>query len=414
MPADPSHRNLAAVSWTSFLTDWSSQMVLHLVPLYLAGPLGLRMSLIGLIEGVAEGTASLLKLVSGWTSDRLRSRKWLAVGGYGLSALSKPLFLLAGTGVTVAAVRWLDRIGKGIRVAPRDALLADSIGRERRGFAFGFHRAADTVGAMLGLGIAMLVVWWFQGAANGLSTSTFRAVIAASIVPAVLAVVVLAVRARDVPRSGSVAPEVGAGATVRPKASGLRALGRPFAIYLAISAVFDLGNSADAFLVLRASESGLSVLGILAMLMGMNLVFAWTSYKAGAWSDRVGRRRVLALGWSMYALVYLALAMARSQAQVWTLVTIYGVYHGLTQGTARAMVADLVPPDRRGTAFGVWSAVMGLLDIPASILAGILWQGFGAWNGWGPGAPFLFGGAMAAVAAVALAAWRPRGAFGRL
>ncbi len=389
-------RNLRVLSWTSLLTDLSSEMVLRLLPLYLSSVLGVRVNVIGLIEGVAESAASLLKLASGWLSDRLGRRKWLAVAGYGVSALAKPFFLGASTWAQVAAVRWTERLGKGLRTAPRDALLADSVTAERRGFSFGFHRSADTLGAFLGLALAAVVVWRLQGDAVELGRQTFHTLVWLSLLPAVAAVLVLALGAREVAAPASAF-------TSRPSRRGL---GRQFWLYLGIVALFDLGNSADAFLVLRAAERGLSVLGVLGMLATLNVVYFLTSTPGGMLSDRFGRRRVLAGGWLLYAAVYLGLGQAENGVQVWMLAAVYGAYYGLSFGTARALVADLVPAERRGTAFGTFHATLGVIDLPASVIAGVLWQGFGSWSGFGAAAPFYFGAATAALAAVLLLVWR--------
>jgi MFS family permease len=395
---EPSHkvrlrtlpRNVWAVSLTSFLTDISSEMVINILPLFLSNVLGVRTNIIGLIEGVAEATASLLKVFSGWLSDRLRARKWLAVAGYGLSSLAKPLFYFANSWGMVAGVRWADRVGKGIRTAPRDALVADSIDERRRGLAFGFHRAADTGGAVVGLLIALGVVWLAQAGSMELDRPTFQTVVLISLVPAFLAVLSLALGAEDVPVSEG---------RERPRIS-FRGLGKRFAVFMLIVGVFDLGNSSDAFLVLRAQERGLSVIGVLGMLVTFNLVYTLVSTPAGSLSDRIGRRRVIVGGWLVYAAIYLGFALAGAGWHVWVLYAIYGVYYGLTYGTTKAMVADVVPEKLRGTAYGTYNAVLGILDLPASLIAGVLWQGFGAWEGFGPSAPFFFGGAMALVAAV--------------
>ena len=248
-------RNVWAVSLTSFFMDTSSEMVINLLPLFLANVLGVQTSIIGLIEGIAETTASILKLFAGWLSDRMGGRKWLAVAGYGLSALSKPFFYFASTWELVAAVRWADRAGKGIRTAPRDALVADSVTPDIRGLAFGFHRAMDTAGEMLALLIAIGVVLAQKGAL-ALQASTFKTVVLISLVPAVLAVISLAVGAKDVPVTTKRA---------LPRFA-FRSLGRPFMIFMVIVGVFTLGNSSDAFLILRAQNTGLSVLSILAMV----------------------------------------------------------------------------------------------------------------------------------------------------
>jgi MFS family permease len=391
-------RNVWAVSLTSFFMDISSEMVINLLPLYLVNVLGAQTSVVGLVEGVAESIASLLKLFSGWLSDKLRQRKWLAVAGYGLSALTKPFFYFANSWAVVAAVRWADRVGKGIRTAPRDALVADSVDESQRGLAFGFARAADTAGAMLGLLVALFVVWKAQANALTLSKSTFQIIVLASLVPAVIAVLVLAVGARDVPVTGQ----------RQPPRFPFRSLGKPFLAFLIIAGIFDLGNSSDAFLVLRAQERGLSVTGVLVMLVSFNLVYTLVSAPAGALSDRVGRKKIVVIGWLIYAAIYLGFALARTGLQVWVLYILYGFYYGLAYGTAKAYVADLVPESVRGTAYGSYNAVLGIIDLPASLIAGLLWQGIGAWSGFGASAPFLFGASMALLAAILLQTWMPR------
>ena len=391
-------RNVWAVSATSFFMDVSSEMVLNILPLFLANVLGVQTALIGVIEGVAEATASVLKLFSGWLSDRLHQRKWLAVIGYGLSALSKPFFLFASTWEGIAAVRWADRVGKGIRTAPRDALVADSIDPKQRGLAFGFHRAADTAGALVGLLIALFVVWLAQGGSTDLSAQTFHVVVVVSLIPAFLAVISLIFGAKDVTVKGQRAA---------PKFA-FRALGRPFMIFMVIVGIFTLGNSSDAFLVLRAQDLGVSVIGILAMVATFNLIYALISTPAGSLSDRIGRRKLIVGGWLVYALIYLGFGLAKTGGQVWVLYALYGGYYGMAYGTANALVADLVPAELRGTAYGSYNAIIGLLAFPASVIAGVLWQGVGAWSGFGPSAPFIFGGTLALIAAVLMAFWMPR------
>jgi MFS family permease len=383
-------RNLWAVSLTSFFMDVSSEMVIPILPLFLSSVLGVRTNVIGLIEGVAEATASLLKVFSGWFSDRLRARKWLAVAGYALSTLVKPFFYFANSWGRVAAVRWMDRVGKGIRTAPRDALVADSIEEEHRGLAFGLHRAADTGGAFVGLLVALAVVWLAQRGSAALSQSAFRVVVLVSLVPAFLAVLSLALVARDVAVGDT---------RERPRIT-FRGLGRRFVLLMLVVGLFDLGNSSDSFLVLLAERRGLSVLGVLGMLVTFNLVYTLVSAPAGSLSDRIGRRRIVIAGWLIYALVYLGMALARTGWHVWVLYAVYGLYYGLAYGTTKALVADVVPEHLRGTAYGTYNAVLGILDLPASLIAGVLWGGIGAWRGLGPSAPFLFGAAMALTASL--------------
>ena len=405
------HRNVWATSATSFLTDVSSEMLLNVLPLFLANVLGVRVWTIGLIEGFAEATSSILKLYSGWLSDRLGTRKWPAVVGYAISAVSKPFYYLASTWGAVAAIRWGDGVGKGVRTAPRDALLADSTPAKRRGLAFGLHRAADTAGAVIGIAVSIWVVQQVQGGGALLEAETFRKLVLWSLLPAFLGVAVLAAGARDVKVDGSDGRGNGgkgqdgnpgaAPAASRPRLR-LRGLGRGFGAFVACSVIFELGNSADAFLVLRAQERGLSVVGILWLLLAFNVVYTLVSTPAGSLADRIPRKRVVAAAWGLYALVYLGFALADTIMHVTVLYLVYGCYHGLVAGAAKAMVADLVPPEQRGTAYGGYAAAIGLATLPASLLAGVLWEGLFAWEGFGPAAPFVFGAAMAAVAAVLL------------
>lgn len=391
-------RNVWAVSLTSLLNDISSEMVLNLLPFYLANVLGVKTGVIGLIEGVAESTASLLKLYSGWISDRLNARKTPAVIGYTLSTVARSLFYVVSSWGGVAAVRWIDRVGKGIRAAPRDALIADSVQEQERGLAFGLHRAADTAGATIGMLIALGVVWGSQAQRVQLTAAAFRLVVLIGILPAILGVLVLLVGAQDVPLKRP----------AEPPRFAVRSLGKPFIIFLSIVSLFELGNSSDAFLLLRAQERGISVTGILAMLVVFNLIYSLVSTPAGSLSDRIGRRRVIVGGWLIFAAVYLGFGLAASAWQIWALYAAYGLYYGLAYGTSRALIADLVPEALRGAAYGTYNAAIGVLDLPASLIAGVLWQGVGGWRGLGPSAPFLFGAALALLASVLLLIWLPR------
>ena len=388
--------NLWAVSITSF-DGHSSEMVINVLPLFLFSVLGVKTNIIGIIEGIAEATASILKVFSGWLSDKMRSRKWLAVLGYGLSAIVKPLFYFANSWSAVAAIRWGDRVGKGIRTAPRDALVADTVKPEQRGLAFGLHRAADTAGAMLGILIAILVVWRVQATGIGLQENTFRTIVLISIIPAVLAVLALIFGTHEVKVEG---------VRQAPKIS-FKGLGKNFLVFMLIVGIFDLGNSSDAFLVLRAQERGMSVLNILIMLAVFNLVYALVSTPAGGLSDKIGRRKVIIGGWIIYALIYLGFALAKNVTHVFLLYVAYGVYYGMAYGTAKAMIGDLVPEEMRGTAFGTYNAVLGILDFPASMVAGFLWSGVGKWAGFGASAPFYFGAIMATLAILLFVFWKP-------
>jgi MFS family permease len=386
-------RNVWVTTVTSFLTDISSEMLINLLPLFLFNVLGVRTTVIGLIEGVAETTASVLKIFSGWLSDRLRARKGLAVLGYGLSTIAKPFLYFATTWGWVLGVRFTDRVGKGLRTAPRDALVADSIDERQRGLAFGLHRAGDTAGAVIGLAIAWGVFLATQRGIAELTRATFQVIVLISVIPAVLAVLVIALGAQEVTATSH---------ETKPPRLTLAGLDRRFLLFLVIVVVFTLGNSSDAFLILRAQTAGLSVSGVLGMMLIFNLTYALVATPAGALSDRVGRRKLLILGWGLYALVYLGFARASAGWHAWSLMVAYGMYYGLTEGVAKAFVADLVPSERRGTAYGVYNAAVGITAFPASLIAGMLWQGVGSWTGFGPSAPFLFGAALAAVAVVML------------
>jgi MFS family permease len=388
-------RNVWALSLTSFLRDVASEMLVHLLPLFLANSLGVRTIVIGLIEGTSETIASLTKIYSGWLSDRMGRRKPLAAGGYGLSALATPLLLVAQGWPLVFVYRALDRLGKGIRTSPRDALIADSVPQDRRGAAFGMHRAADTAGAFVGLLIAIVVVWNVQEGALLLSAETFRWVVALAIVPAVLATVVVVVAVTDVVRPSS-------DRTPRLSLSGL---GQPMRRFVLVMVLFTLGNSSDAFIILRAQSVGTSVVMILVMIAAFNLTYTLLAAPAGALSDRVDRRRIIVVGWLVYAAVYLGFALAGSALSFWLLYPFYGAYYALTEGVAKAYVADLSPADRRGTSYGVYNGVIGLTALPASVIAGLLWQGVGSWSGIGPGAPFVFGAIMSLIAAALLWYW---------
>jgi MFS family permease len=393
-------RNVWVVTITSFLTDISSEMLINLIPLFLSNVLGVRTVVIGLIETLATAAVSLLKLISGWLSDKLGVRKWLAVLGYGVSTIAKPFMYFATSWGWVLGVRLADRAGKGLRTAPRDAMVVDSVDEDQRGLAFGIHRAGDTVGALIGHAIAMGVVLAVQRGATTLARDTFQIVVLISIVPAALAVAVLALGAREVNRvKRQPTRHLGTGEEARFSTTSFD---RRFRLFLIIITLFTLGNSSDFFLTLRAQSAGLSVVGVLGVWIVLNLVYSLASTPAGMLSDRVGRRKLLITGWTIYVLVYLGFALATSGWQVWVLMAAYGLYYGLSEGVTKAFVADLVPKDKRGTAYGVFNAAIGLAALPANLIAGALWQGVGKWKGFGPSAPFLYGAALSLLAVVLL------------
>ena len=385
--AIPLNRTVKALGVVSLLNDFSSEVTVRTLPLFLSNILGVRIGIIGLIEGIAESTATLLQLVSGYLSDRIRRRKALTLCGYGLSNFAKPLlyFGTAGWGV-VLAIRFLDRVGKGIRTAPRDALIADVTPPEQRGKAFGFRKAMDKTGAVMGLMVGALVLYLSQQDSLTLTLETYLWLVLLAVLPGLAAVVVLA---------GWVEEGSKTAAAARSKFRWSEVDGR-FWGFVGVLVLFTLGNSSDAFLMLRAQTLGLSTVEIFLVVAGFNLVISLSSTKGGALSDVLGRRGLIVAGWIIYAVIYLGFAFASAWWHAWILYAGYGLYYGAFQGAASALVADLVPEDLRGTAYGIFNAALGIAAFPASLLAGLLWD----W--YGPAAPFLAGGALALMAASGL------------
>jgi len=383
-------RNVVLLGLVSMLNDISSEMSLTILPLFLANVLGVKTAVIGLIEGISETTASLSRPLFGWLSDVRGRRKPFAFAGYALSAFSKPFLYFAGNWGVVLGVRFADRLGKGVRTASRDALIADSTPPETRGLSFGFHRAADTAGAFIGLSVAALLVYLGQRGALTLNAGVYRNLVLAAMIPGFAAVLLMLI-VRDMPKRVERGP--------REKVP----LEPRFKALVAIMALFTLGNSSDAFLMLRAQNVGLSVFQISLVLVLFNAIYTAIATPAGAWSDKVGRRRVILLGWLIYGAVYLAFALAAKPWHIWAAFACYALYYALAEGTARALVADFVAPERRGVAYGMYSTAIAITALPASLIAGVLWQGIGGWGGLGPRAPFLFGSAMALLATILLA-----------
>lgn len=372
-------RNVVVAGLVSLFTDISSEMIVPVLPLFLTLVLGAPVAAVGLIEGVAESTASVLRVFAGWLSDRAGRRKPLIVAGYGLSNLTKPLLALAGGWPTVLALRFADRFGKGIRGAPRDALIADSIAPSARGRAFGFHRTMDTTGAAIGPLAA--------AATLALSAGNPRMVFWAASIPGVIAVVLAwwLLQDRPLPPKDASAPRL-----------GFRDLGRPFLLFTAVSTLFALGNSSDAFLILRAQHLGMAVAVIPLAYFAFNTLYAVFSTPAGILSDRIGRRPLLATGYAIFALVYAGFAIAPNALVAGVLFLVYGLYYALTDGVSKALISDLVPASLRATALGTFSTATGIALLPASVLAGTLWQGVAPW------APFAYGAVLAALAAILL------------
>lgn len=386
--------NVFFLGVVSFLNDISSEMTLTLLPLFLANVLGASTLVIGLIEGVAESAASFLKIGSGWFSDRWQQRKTLTLIGYALSTIAKPFLYFAGTWHWVLGVRFADRLGKGIRTSPRDALLSESTLEKERGKSFGFHRALDSFGAVFGLGLAAIIVYLTQRGTLEISHASFQRLVLVGIIPAVLAVLVLIFFVHEAKDISSKADKVSSEAMHRP---GLfSGLPTRFKVFLGITVLFTLGNSSDAFLILRAQNLGLSTFQVLLLLVLFNIVYASIAGPAGILSDKLGRKALIISGWGIYALIYLGFALASTPGIVIGLFVAYGIYYGAAEGVGRALVADMVPSERRGTAYGLYHGAIGLSVLPASVIAGWLWQSIN------PAAPFFFGAALAAISSIAL------------
>jgi MFS family permease len=377
-------RPVFVLSIVSFLTDISSEMIYPLIPLFLTSSLGAPVAAVGLIEGLAESTASLLKTVSGWLSDRLGMRKPLVIAGYGLSAIAKPLLAAAYVWPVALGVRFIDRSGKGIRTAPRDALVADVTPEHLRGRAFGFHRAADTAGAVAGpaIGLGLLAAL----------DDNFRAVFLIALAPALAGVLLLLLlKERKPPARKAGQPRV-----------PLRELGTGFYIFLGISLLFALGNSSDVFLILRSEDLGLNNTETISAYIGFNAVYSVLSTPAGIVSDRLGRRNVIGLGFVVFSGVYLGFALAGTGALVWPLFAVYGLYMALTEGVGKALISDLVPAADRGTAIGLYTGAVGAMILFSSVIAGELWDRVDS------SAPFIVGAVTSLAALVGLIALLPR------
>ncbi|HUQ78557.1 MAG TPA: MFS transporter [Patescibacteria group bacterium] len=396
-------RNVVVLGLVSLLTDVSSELLVYVIPLFLVNVLAATPTAIGIIEGTAEAVAAFVKLASGAISDRSRRRKPLVAAGYGTSVVSKALYVFAAAWPVVLVARVGDRIGKGIRTAPRDALIADSTPAASRGRAFGLHRAMDTAGAVVGVGLAAVVIELAQGDASTLAAETFRLLALVALVPGVLALVVIAVGVRDVPTAPRTAPVP---PLVRP---GLRqraaAFPRAYWVYVAAVGLFTLGNSSDAFIAIRSQALGVTVRDLMLVIIAFNIVNSLVAWPAGGLSDRIGRRGLLAVAWGIYAVAYAGFALASAPVHVLPLWLLYGAYYGVNEAVGRALVADLAAPHLRATAFGILNAVVGLAILPASIIAGL------AWDRIGQPAPFWFG-ALCATAAIVLLAFVRRPARG--
>jgi MFS family permease len=378
------NRNIVALGFTSLFTDVSTEMIIPVLPLFVTSTLKASVASLGLIEGVAESTASLLRLGSGWLSDRIGRRKPFLLFGYGLSTVAKGAMAIAASWPAVLGLRFTDRLGKGLRNPPRDALIADSVPAAARGRAYGFHRALDTLGAAIGPLVAAALL--------AASPGDLRRVFLWSLLPGSLSLAALGlfVRApRHTPVSGA------------PLHREVRAMGGPFARFVVADGLFQLANSSNAFLLLRARDAGFSPMQVPLVYFGYNMSYALLAYPVGMVSDRIGRRRLLTAAYVLYAAIYAALAWRASAALIVGAFLFYGLHSALLEVSERSMIADLVGAERRATAFGIYHTVVGLALLPASALAGWLWDRFGA------RATFAVDGSLALVAALLFTALLP-------
>ena len=371
-------KNVFVAGLVSFFMDVSSEMIYPLVPLFLANVLGVNKSVIGLIEGVAESTASLLKVFSGWFSDRIGNRKWLMAAGYGISTLSRPIVALATGWHHVMGSRFMDRFGKGVRTAPRDAIIAESSESAFLGRAFSFHRSLDTMGAVVGPALAFLFL--------GIFSNNYRTVFWLSMIPGAVAVLLIIFFITE-------KKKVSAAHSERPKLT-LKLFDWRFKFFVLIAALFAIGNSSDVFLILRAQQIGIPALMIPIVYLLFNLIYSLSAIPAGIAADRFGRKRVILLGFGLFAVLYYGFAIAGNTTTIWVLFGFYGLFMGLTEGIQKAFLATIIPSDFKATAFGVYNTAVGLAMLPASLIGGWLWDHVS------PAATFYYGAVTAGLSAV--------------
>lgn len=382
-------RTVILLGFVSLLTDLSSDMLIPLIPIFLTTTIGAPVWALGLIEGVSESIASILRIYAGWLSDRFGRPKLLATSGYGLSSFAKPFLAIATNWFHVFTVRVADRFGKGVRSAPRDVIITETTAPEIRGRAFGFHRTMDTTGAVLGPLVAYAILLAFQGD-NG---NAYRTVFLIGAVPALVAVAILGIFIPEKPKEAR---------PMQPPKVKWSTFSRQLKHFLLIVAVFSVGNSSDAFLIIRATNVGVEVENVLLIYALFNLVSAIFSLPAGIASDKVGRGPLLLSGFIVFIATYLGFALASTPLVVWILFSVYGLYVGLTAGVLRAYAADVAPAELRGTAIGAYYTVEGISLLAASTIAGLLWTYIS------PSAPFYYGAVMALFASVLLLFLMPK------
>ncbi len=366
--------NVFVSGLVSLFMDISSEMIYPLVPLFLANILGVNKSIIGLIEGIAESTASLLRVFSGWFSDRIGNRKWLMTAGYSISTFSRPIIGLATAWHHVMVFRFMDRFGKGIRTAPRDAIIAESSDKDYFGRAFSFHRSLDTMGAVIGPALAFFLL--------GIFSNNYRLVFWLSMIPGAIAVLLIILFITE-KKKGTPGKAVVAHAN-RPKLT-LAHFDWRFKFFVLIATLFAIGNSSDVFLILRAQQIGIPTVMIPVVYLLFNLIYSLSAIPAGIAADRFGMKRVILLGFVLFAILYGGFAVAGSTTAIWILFAFYGLFMGLTEGIQKAFLATIIPADFKATAFGVYNTAVGIAMFPASFIGGWLWDNIS------PSATFYFG-----------------------
>jgi MFS family permease len=387
-------RNVFAISFVSLLNDISSEIIYPLLPAFLLVTLNASAGVVGIIEGTAESISSLLKLFAGYFSDKRGKRKGFVVFGYSLSSFVRPLLAFAGSWYQVFALRLIDRVGKGIRSAPRDAMIADTVSIKERGLAFGLHRAMDHTGATLGPLIGYLLVQFFAVDQSALTAQDFSSIFLLASIPAIAAVIVVSFFVRESYKRGR--PAKHDTIIAPPIRLSLRGFDNNFKYFLVIIALFTLSNSSDVFLLLRAQSVGIPVHQLPLLWAVLHVSKVASSIFGGHLSDILGRRRLIVSGWILYAAVYAGFAFVSSAISVWILFLVYGIYFGLVEGAEKALVADLVRAEQRGTAYGLYNLAFGITVLPASLLMGFLWD----WRG--PEVAFLVSATLGVAAAVLL------------
>lgn len=377
-------KNVFVMGLVSFFNDIASEMIYPIVPIFLTSVLGVPVSVVGLIEGIAESTASILKVFSGWMSDKLKRRKPFIIVGYSLSAISKAVLASATIWPIVLLGRFIDRFGKGTGTSPRDALIAESAQPEQRGKAFGFHRALDTAGAVVGPLAAIILLQTFH--------NNYTLIFSLAIVPSVIGVLLLLLYVREQHK------------TQEKKFTALKwsVIPLPFKNFLLVSAIFAIGNSSDAFLILRSQDLGLSVTATVLAYVLFNFVYAIFSTPIGAISDKIGAKKILILGFFLFALIYISFGLIHQSFFLWLLFPLYGVYMALTEGISKAYISNLASSEKLGSLLGLYQTIIGLCAFLASLIAGVLWSNVAI------SAPFLFGGITSIIAAILLIIFKDR------